>query len=98
VLAQPAAGVRIEVVGRLAYGRRNDGTGSRAACATTRATSRLRVRGAAASLTLTANGVELARVRDREPLLSVTGAGLFVASTSGDAGATFDDLLVEVLD
>ena len=51
----------------------------------------------AASLTLTANGVELAQVRDRDPLLSVTGVGLFVASTSGDAGAAFDDLLVEIL-
>lgn len=146
LLEEPAAGVRIEVVGRLAYGRRIDGYGiacwsrddagyfasvyadryyqivkdppgpddaeaeviasgraKRSAIGVREGATALELTcretgSEAASLTLTANGVELARVRDRDPLLYVTGVGLFVASTSGDAGAAFDDLRVEVLD
>ena len=52
----------------------------------------------AATVTLTANGEKLVDVRDRDPLLHVTGVGLFVSAPSGDATAAFDDLVVEVVE
>lgn len=51
-----------------------------------------------ARLTLSANGIELASVSDRDPLLSVTGVGLFAASASGASEAAFDNLVVRLVD